>query len=203
MDFKLFLLENEAEQAAAQMQDKIKGVADPANIQKMLQTLGVNSIQSVDDLTKKIKSHPQFQQIVQLYQKAKTQQPPQPQAAPGQPGQVPMAQEGVQFDEGFWSAVGNIFNGLFGIVKWAIGSIAKTVHHVLAPLLPSFLGGAEGKGKLQYLAMALLTFGLCPYFLAIGAPAAAAGTVGWSATWWSLMWFGKNILEPTLIASGA
>ena len=181
MNFKHFIMEDAAQQGAIEMQQKIKEIAAPQNIQNLLSSIGG---QNPEEIIAKIKNHPNFTKLVALYQNLKARQ---------------SANE-AYLNEGIWSFIGSIFNGLFGIVKWAIGSITKTISHVLAPVIRG-----SGLPRLNYVAMALLTFGLAPYLLSIGATAAATSpfVLGFTASWWGLMWFGKNFLEPFLKATGA
>lgn len=91
-------------------------------------------------------------------------------------------------EEGFLSS---IFSVLSGIVK----SVTRTIGHVLGGLFQS--GGTVG--RLNYAGMLLLTFGLSGTLLATGAPTAVAmAALPLTASWWGMMWFGKNFLEPIL-----
>lgn len=169
--FRHFLVENQAQAEIQQVADQMKKVGSPQNVQAIIKQLGAKDI---NDLIQKLMQTPQVQQVIAKYKQMKQQQPPKT--------------EGVSLDEGWLSDIGNFFGN---IVKWAFSSVTSTISHVF--------GGVAGSSNPVTTAAALiLTFGLAPALLAAGAPGAAAATVGYTATWWGLMWFGKNVIEPGL-----
>jgi hypothetical protein len=178
--FRLFLLENEAQDAAQRVAEEMKRVGDPANVQRLIAQLGAKS---VNDLIDKVKSSPQFNKLVARYKEIKDQPPPQ-------------QTESFQLDENwFTSIMGGVGRFLKSVLTFTLHSVIKTIGHVFG----GFFQGESKMDVLNYAGMCLLTFGLAPMFLATGNVPAAAATWGWSATWWGLMWFGKNVLEPLLL----
>jgi hypothetical protein len=173
MTFRNFLLEQESEQQAQQLQAKVKELSQPQTVQRMIQMVGAKNL---DDLIAKLRVNPKVQAVIQQYQQLKVNE---------------------AYSEGMMGTIfGGIWKALTGVFRWALSSIGKTIAHVFAP----FGDSSEGVGaKMEYASMLLLTFGLSGTLLAAGAPVAvAAAAMPFTATMWGLMWFGKNFLEPVL-----
>jgi hypothetical protein len=180
ISFRHFLIENEVENAAKEISDLIKKVGDPRNVQQIIKKLDARDL---DDLIEKLENHPHVRQVMAKYNELKNN-PPKPQT------------EGFLLDENWMTSIlGGISKFLGGILKWTIQSITSTIGHVLGGFLPS--AGGSWFGKMNYAAALLLTFGLAPAFLLSGGSVPGV-LVGWTVTWWGLMWFGKNVLEPVL-----
>lgn len=169
--FKAYYIERVAnpEQAEA-LKSKVKELSQPGAVTRAIKELGAENI---DDLIRKLEQDPGVRQVISKYQELKHKHP---------------HVESFLFDEGILSG---IWHALTGIFSWAINSVAKTIGHVL--------GGFKeaGKSKGKYAAALLVTFGLSGLLLATGAPTAVVvGSLPLTGTWWGLMWFGKNVLEP-------
>lgn len=177
---EIALMEQEGQDQASELEAKVKEMSEPQAVERILQLFGAKDL---DDLIQKLEKHPKVQSVMTQYKKLKSQ----------------VTAESSTLDEISWSGVlGGIWRALAGVVKWGMKSIIKTIGHVFAPFADR---DASFFQKLNYAAALMLTFGLSGTLLASGVPMAAAvgGPVGGlTATWWGLMWFGKNILEPVL-----
>lgn len=173
--FQQFLVEQQEDQQAQELKNEIKKLSQPQSVQLSLKLLNLPDDATIEDLIKKLENNTKVKQVFAKYELIKAKQ---------------SVQEGV---------IGDIFGGigkaLVGVVKWAINSITKTIGHVFKGAI---VGGARMTSRLHYASLLLLTFGLAPILLAAGAPVVGF-PMAWTGTWWGLLWFGKNFLEPVLL----
>lgn len=175
--FRHYLFEAEGGQAQVQVvQAKAQELSRPANVQKAITALGVAN---VDQLIQKLESDPKVKQVLQQYRQVKATAP--------------------QTESIIGSVLGGVASAAKGVGKWLLNSVGSTIGRVLGGM---FAKDTSSIAKLNYAAMLLLTFGLSPYLLAVGAPmAAVTGAMPYTATWWGLTWFGHTFIEPAVAAA--
>jgi hypothetical protein len=168
-------------QQADQLAAKLKEISQPQAVQQAVAKLGV---QSIDELIAKLEADPRVKQVMAAYKQVK-----------GKVGQMEHSlQENIFGDiaSGVWSA-------LKSVVSWAFKSVGRTLAHIFMPFSDK---EATPIDKINYAGTLLLTVGLSGLLLATGAPLAVAGAaLPYSATWFGIMWFGKNVLEPMLLGA--
>lgn len=172
--FHNYLFESQGGQAQIQaLEAKAKALSQPENVKQMISRFGVSS---VDELIQKLESDPGVQKVLSQYKTLKNKSP--------------------QHESIVGDVLGGVWNAVKGIGGWILGTVARTIGHVLGGLFAKDVGTLP---KLNYAAMLLLTFGLSGTLLAVGAPVAVAvAAAPMTASWWGIMWFGKAFIEPVL-----
>lgn len=191
-NFKTFFLEQETQDAqqrqAQAVAAKVKTLLSDKNIAAVVAKYKVKDI---DSLIAQLKKHPEVQKKIQAYQKTKSQK-----------------MENT-LDEGVWDVLGKIWEYTVGpVLSWLKQSVAKTFGHIFG----AFLTDAAFGQKALYAGMLIAMIGV-PIALLMSGGAAAIGTAGSAlalggGTFFGMMWFGKNFIEPLMkmsegIPSGA
>ncbi len=134
-------------------------------------TVAAFGVKNIDDLIRKLEADPHVRQVFDTYKRMPKNE----------------------------SILGSLVKGAWGVAKWLLNSVARTITH----LFSGFTREAPPMAKVGYASLLLMTFGLAGTLLAAGAPMAVAGgfPLAFSASWWGMMWFGKNFIEPTLKAA--
>lgn len=139
--------------------------------EKIEEVINQFKAKDLDDLIEKLENDSNVKKVLQSYEKMKDN-----------------VQENV---------IGDAFSGLTSLLKTTYDSVVNTVGHILG----GFSQNTSNLSKANYAAALLLTFGLSPLLLGLGAPAELwAGPIvgGITLGSFALEWFGKNFLEPIL-----
>ncbi len=177
--FRSFLVEQDQDQQQQQAQLVAAKVRELFSQQSLTALVRKFKARTIDDLIAALKRSPEVQNKIRAWQ------------------QVQNRKVEGNLDEGVWSVLKGVWDNTLGpVVNWLRRSVTKTLGHIFGAF------GSDGafSEKALYAMMLIAMVGVPIKMLTMGVGIAAAGSalgVG-AGTFFGLMWFGKNFIEPLM-----